>query len=121
MRSNRPELRETCRIVWRYTLLMPTLGVALVTFTIPALVYLWWQVMGTLALVFLRRRLGPVVGRYLGCYPFAYTVLGWGYLVALFLWAGGDRPYRHYVTKVLDTVLDALAKFPDHRKIGGIW
>lgn len=114
-------MKSEASAIKRYLLVAPALVVTVLGLVLPALAMLWWQLIGHAAWVLGKER-GKVVGRYLGCYPFAYALLAWCHVVATFLWASDPKAgYRSQLTRVIDPVLDGLGDYPKFREIGGIW
>lgn len=120
MTINLAPVRRHAMLLWRYTLIMPTLGVAMATFIVVFLTFIWWSSLAHLAILLLGRRVGLLVGRYLGCYPFLYVMLGWFGLVAAFIWSSGGRPLIEAYSNLCDRALE-LAQKSDLGEIGGLW
>lgn len=81
---------------------------------------LWWQLVGCAAWI-LGSRGRFHVGRWFGCYPFAYTLLLTLLVAAWFHWGATGEKIRPTFADYCANCIDRLETEQGLAKIGGLW
>lgn len=106
--------------VGRAATLMASLPAIFVALVVATIAMIWWQLVGMVTWV-LGATARKHTSRWLGCYPFLYTLLGLLWTVAWFHWGATGEKIRPFYSKLCAECLDKLDGDEGLAKIGGLW
>ena len=96
-----------------------TLPLAMVGTVVLVLSYLWWVSWGGLLIPF-GPKVRKYVGRYIGCYPFTFIMVGLFWIVGIWHWGAKLQSPIVTVGRMAEQALIKIAD-EDYGPIGGLW